>query len=166
MQKLTLVALAVVMAGTPLLAQDAAVGRCVTPDTFVVAGNKRVSSTTILLDAGLAPGVTLSAPVIQRAIKNVFQSGQFDDVRVTCAVTETVPVRATMTVTVAERPILDFVDVSGPKALSIGDVRQRRNERGEGSAVAPLRECLARESHLIHRLLYLLLPDAQIVRKA
>jgi outer membrane protein insertion porin family len=125
MQKLTLAALALVVAGTPLLAQDAAVGRCVTPDTFVVAGNKRVSSTTILLDAGLAPGVTLSAPVIQRAIKNIFQSGQFDDVRVTCEVTEAAPVRATMTVTVVERPILDFVDVAGPKALSISDVRDK-----------------------------------------
>jgi outer membrane protein insertion porin family len=124
MQKLTLAALAVVMAGTPLLAQDA-VGRCVTPDTFVVAGNKRVASTTILLDAGLAPGVSLSAPVIQRAIKNIFQSGQFDDVTITCAFVDTPAPRATMKVTVVERPILDFVDVTGPHALSIGDVRDK-----------------------------------------
>jgi hypothetical protein len=43
------------------------------------------------------------------------------------------------------------------RKLSIGYSRQRRNERRKGAGVAPHRECLARQLHLVHRLFDFLL---------
>ena len=77
MQKRALLALALIGAGSPLSAQDPR-GLCVTPDSITVSGNKRVSAQTITTDAGLSPHMQLNAPTVARAIKNVFQSGQFD----------------------------------------------------------------------------------------
>ena len=123
MQKLSLVALALIGAGTPLFAQDN-VGRCLTPDSVTVVGNRRVASPTVLVDAGLTAGMTLNYPTIQRAIKNVFQGGQFDDVSVTCAVDETSH-KSLLTVNVVERAILSEVDVTGPKAVSSATVKEK-----------------------------------------
>lgn len=124
MQKLTLAALAMAMVVTPLVAQEDVVGRCATPDSIAVSGNKRIPATTILLDAGLSPKVPLNAPAVQRAIKNLFAGGQFEaNIAISCAVTPGATGMAVYTIQVNERPILDFVDVTGPKAVSIGDVR-------------------------------------------
>jgi len=124
MQKPLLAALALAFAVSPLAAQDDPVGRCVSPDSIAVSGNKRVSAQTILQDAGIAAHTTQTAPSLQRAIKNVFASGQFEgDVAITCTVTEGTPPMAMFTIKVRERPMLDFVDVTGTKNVSASDVR-------------------------------------------
>ncbi len=124
MQKPLWAALALVMAVAPLAAQEDAIGRCVSPDSIAVTGNKRIPSTTILLDAGLAPHVPLNAPAVQRAIRNVFAAGQFEgDISITCTVTEGATPLAIFTIQVRERPLLDLVDVAGPKAVAVSDVR-------------------------------------------
>jgi hypothetical protein len=67
MRKLPLAALALACAGSSLLAQqEANEAKCATPDSVAVVGNKRVPSTTILLDAALTPGQQLNAPLVGR----------------------------------------------------------------------------------------------------
>jgi len=90
MRKLPLAALALFCAGSSLLAQETGTdAKCATPDSIAVLGNKRVAGTTILLDAGITPGTQLNAPMVQRAIRNVFQGGQFEMVNFECALTKT-----------------------------------------------------------------------------
>ena len=52
------------------------------------------------------------------AIKNVFAAGQFDYVDVSCALSKTTPVKATLVIRVVEHPILDATDVIGTSAIS------------------------------------------------
>ena len=123
MLKLSLVALALLGAGATLRAQET-VGRCLTPDSVTVEGNRRVASATILSDAGLTKGMTLNFPTVQRAIKNAFQGGQFDEVSIVCSVDEATQ-KSLLTVRVVERPILSLVDVTGPKAVSPNAVKDK-----------------------------------------
>ena len=115
----------VVLASAPALSQqpNAPTGACATPDSVIYRGNQRISEAMLRGDAGIAPGVPLSATVLQRAIKNLFATGQFEDVRIDCEVATTG--KAILTVSVRERPILASVDVSGPDRLSINSVRDR-----------------------------------------
>ncbi len=126
MRKLSLAALAFFCAGSNLLAQDAAnEAKCATPDSISISGNKRVAGTTILLDAGLTPGTQLNAPMMQRAIRNVFQGGQFDAVNVECLLTKTDPVKSVLLIRVIERPLLDATDVIGASAISANTVKEK-----------------------------------------
>src|SRR5438874_13721025 len=59
-------------------------GPCATPDSVVFHGNQRISETMLRGDAGISPGVALSSGVLQRAIKNLFATGQCDDVATSC----------------------------------------------------------------------------------
>lgn len=108
----------------PLAAQQPDDGRCQTPDSLAVSGNKRVSSSTILSDAGLQPKVALNYPALQRAIRNVFQPGQFDDVQLACVLSPDGQ-RATLLIKVVERPVLADVDVTGPSVVSLRSVRDK-----------------------------------------
>jgi outer membrane protein insertion porin family len=124
MQKRALLALALIAAGSPLSAQDTR-GLCVTPDSIAVSGNKRVSAQTISTDAGLSPRMQLNAPTVSRAIKNIFQSGQFDWVDLDCVVTESTPPVVILMIKVVERPMLDAVGVTGTNALSKSSVQDK-----------------------------------------
>ena len=120
-----MIAAALLGAGAPSYAQEAAGGRCDSPDSIAVTGNRRVTAQTILADAGLSPRVTLNAPVVSRAIKSVFQGGQFDAVEILCLQSDGPPPRATLVVKVVERPILDAVDVAGTKAVTRRTVQDK-----------------------------------------
>ena len=124
MKKCAISLLALMAAGTPVLAQEAAPGACTTPDTIAVAGNVRVADPTIRTAAGLYPRTTLNYRDIQRAIKALFGIGEFDDVQVTCSVPPAAP-RTTLTVTVRERPVLTSFTVTGAERVSPKDVRDR-----------------------------------------
>ncbi|HEV8408930.1 MAG TPA: hypothetical protein VGQ30_00390, partial [Gemmatimonadaceae bacterium] len=112
MRKLPVVALAFFCASSSLLAQDQALeAKCATPDSIAITGNKRVASTTILLDAGLVPGTTMNSPMVQRAIRNIFAGGQFDaPLNLECVLTKTTPVKSVLLIRVVERPLLDATD--------------------------------------------------------
>ena len=126
MRKLSVAALAILCAGSSLHAQEEAdVGKCATPDSIAIMGNKRVASTTILLDAGLTPGAQINGPMVQRAIKNVFAGGQFDAVNIECQLSKTVPVKATILIRVVERPLLEATDVIGTSAISSSTVKEK-----------------------------------------
>ena len=61
-------------------------GPCATPDSVVFRGNQRISETMLRGDAGISPGVALSSGVLQRAIKNLYATGQFDDIQTSCSI--------------------------------------------------------------------------------
>jgi outer membrane protein insertion porin family len=126
MRKLSLAALALFCAGSSLRAQETGTeAKCATPDSIAVLGNKRVAGTTILLDAGITPGTQLNSPMVQRAIKNVFQGGQFEMVNLECALTKTTPAKAVLLIRVVERPLLDATDVIGTSAISSTTVKEK-----------------------------------------
>jgi len=100
-------------------------GRCVTPDSIRVVGNRRIDAATVITDAGLAPGVATNFTTVQRAIRNLFETGQFNDVRVDCELVDVPAGRTVYAIHVQERAILENVDVAGPKAVSASTVRDR-----------------------------------------
>lgn len=124
MQKLVVSLLFLCAAGSSALAQDAAPGACTIPDTVVVAGNTRVSDATIRAAAGLTPRTTLNYRDIQRAIKAVFATGQFDDVQVVCLMPPAAP-RIALSIQVRERPVLAGYTVVGPDRVDPKDVKDR-----------------------------------------
>src|SRR5436305_3506443 len=77
-------------------------GPCATPDSVVFRGNQRISETMLRGDAGLAPGVALSSGTLERAIKNLYATGQFEAIATSCSVAATG--KAVLTVDVQERP--------------------------------------------------------------
>ncbi|MES3033139.1 MAG: outer membrane protein assembly factor BamA [Gemmatimonadota bacterium] len=94
-------------------AQQEGPGACALPDSIVVEGNLRITNDQILSDAEMATGVALNFKVVQRAIKQLYATGNFSDVQVGCRVHDGPPILATIVISVAERPILGDVDVVG-----------------------------------------------------
>ena len=118
----------VVVASAPAWSQQSGgnvpvTGPCATPDSVVFHGNQRISETMLRGDAGISPGVALSSGILQRAIKNLFATGQFDDVATSCNIATNG--KAILTFDMKERPVLSDVDVTGPDRLSINTVRDR-----------------------------------------
>ena len=96
-----------------------------TPDSIRVVGNTRVEAATVITDANLVPGVASNYTLMQRAIRALFETGQFDHVAIECELIESPAPKTVYVLRVKERPILDNVDVVGPKALSLSSVRER-----------------------------------------
>lgn len=106
-------------------AQDAATqGRCTTPDSVTVRGNKRVASADVLANAGILAGTQLNYRAIQRAIRALYQTGDFDRVAVECDLDDARNV-AVLAIEVAERPLLVEADVQGVERLSSRAVRDK-----------------------------------------
>jgi outer membrane protein insertion porin family len=125
MYRILLVAIAF-LAGSPLLAQDPSttVARCLTPDSIMVRGYERVGRETIIANSGLRAGNTLSFPIIQRAIRDLFSTGDFDDVSVECGL-PAAGTGAAIQITVRERPLLGDVRVVGAQQVSSRTVEDR-----------------------------------------
>ena len=111
-------------AGTPVFAQESAPGACTTPDSIGVTGNSRITAESVRGSAGIPARSTLNYRDIQRAIKALFATGQFEDVQVTCSVPPTTP-KPTLIINVRERPVLADYSVTGPERVSGKDVRER-----------------------------------------
>jgi outer membrane protein insertion porin family len=106
-------------------AQDApAQGRCTTPDSVAVRGNVRVNELTVLADAGLVAGTVLNFKSVQRSIRALYETGQFEQVQIVCDLDD-LKDRATLIVEVKERPMLIEADVQGVERLSGRSVRDR-----------------------------------------
>lgn len=109
----------------PLLSQEApAQGRCATPDTLVVRGNKRLTEMNVLAESGLIAGILLNFKAIQRSIRALYETGNFEQVSITCDLDD-VKNRAELVVEVRERPMLVESDVKGVERLSTGSVKDR-----------------------------------------
>jgi outer membrane protein insertion porin family len=108
----------------PLAAQDPAVGRCATPDSIAVRGNRRLDASTVMSDAGLITGTQLSYRIFQRAIRQLYATGQFDTVELNCGVSPSGD-RAILYIDVRERPLLDSLSIRGVRNLSERSVREQ-----------------------------------------
>ncbi len=108
---------------TPLLAQEPAPGACASPTAITVAGSSRVDTAAIRNSAGLNPGGELSVTDVQRAIRSVYGTGNFDDVQIVCRLTPAGT--ATLVIQVKERPVLAAYQVIGADKVSPKDVRER-----------------------------------------
>ncbi len=124
MQKLVFSLLALCAAGSSAFAQGTAPGACTTPDTVAVVGNARVADATVRTTAALFPRVALNFRDVQRAIKALFATGQFEDVQIVCTVPPTTP-RVTLSIRLRERPLLSAYTVSGAERVDAKDVRER-----------------------------------------
>jgi outer membrane protein insertion porin family len=125
MKKYVVSLLAIMAAGSSAYAQETGgPGACTTPDTVIIAGNSRVSDATIRASAGLPARTTLNFRDVQRAIKALFTTGQFEDVQITCSIPPTTP-HPSLKITVRERPVLSGVTVTGADRVSPNDVKDR-----------------------------------------
>jgi outer membrane protein insertion porin family len=125
LRQLALSAAAVALAAvvSPLAAQ-APPGVCAVPDSIEIAGNSRISDASVLTTAAVSPGDTLNYPTVRRIIRDIYDTKQFDDVRLSCVVGAD-STRATMVISVKERPLLSDVTVKGVSELSSGTVNDR-----------------------------------------
>lgn len=114
---------ALLVVATAAAAQDqAGTGACSKPDTVAFRGNSRVSDQALRGDVGISPGSVLNYRVIQRAIKSLYATAQFEDIQVKCEVADG---RALLAFNVKERPLLGEVDVTGPDKVALGTVRDQ-----------------------------------------
>ena len=125
MRKFVLFVLAIVAASAaPLYAQETAPGACSTPEAITVSGSSRVDTAAVRSSAGLSTGTTLSVKDIQAAIKQVYATGQFDDVQITCHV-DPATGKAGLVIQVKERPVLTSYRVIGADRVSPKDVKEK-----------------------------------------
>ncbi|MGH7663868.1 MAG: outer membrane protein assembly factor BamA, partial [Gemmatimonadaceae bacterium] len=119
-----LFALALLVAATRAAAAQDQTAACAAPDSIIVRGNERISDATIRDVAGLAAESVLGYRPVQDAIRQLFATDQYSDVRVLCEVD---PARtgSVLAIVVEERPVLQSVDVVGPEAISGSSVRER-----------------------------------------
>jgi outer membrane protein insertion porin family len=92
------------------------------PDSVTVVGTRRVSRDMVLQSSGLVPLRFTTYRDIQRAIRALYGTGQFEDVRVD---QDTTGGRQILIITVRERPILTRWTVRGVYRLGEGAVRSK-----------------------------------------
>src|SRR5206468_6230996 len=95
---------------------------CLTPDSLEFVGSTHRTAALLREDAGLPVGQAASATAIQRAVKNLYATGQFEDVTSSC---RAVGGKVIYTFVLKDRPLLAGVDVTGVNRLSAGEVRDR-----------------------------------------
>jgi outer membrane protein insertion porin family len=104
--------------------QPTATGPCVIPDSVAVRGNQRVPASKILADAGVMKGDTLNFRVLQRAIRNLYATGQFNDVQTSCTL-DPASGKSVVVFSVSERPILGSFSVTGTNVVDAGTIRDK-----------------------------------------
>ena len=87
--------------------QDVTSGRCSTPDSIAVRGNRRVDVGNVVSTTALVPGTQLNYRILQRAIRDLYETGNFENINITCEVTGAD--KALLTFVVVERPLLEAV---------------------------------------------------------
>lgn len=106
-------------------AQSEGPGPCALPDSIVVEGNLRVTNDQIRSDAEMATGIALNFKAVQRAIKQLYVTGNFSDVQIGCRVHDGPPILATIVIKVVERPILGDVDVVGGDRIATRTLKDK-----------------------------------------
>jgi outer membrane protein insertion porin family len=91
-------------------------------DSIAVEGNSRLTPSQIIGTAGLVVRQPVNYRDIQRAITNLFRTGQFDDVLVE---QRTVGEKLVLALKVKERPVLERWAVRGTNRVSEGSVKGR-----------------------------------------
>lgn len=115
----SLLLLTVVPAVAP--AQDLT-GRCSTPDSIAVRGNARLDAASVTVEAALVPGAQLNYRMLQRAIRDLYETGNFEHVALSCDLAPAGD-HAVLIITVRERPALEAIQVRGVNRLSERTIR-------------------------------------------
>jgi outer membrane protein insertion porin family len=118
-------AVALLLGGPAALAAQEPQGEPVAPpivDSIAVEGNSRLTPSQIIGTAGLVVRQPVNYRDIQRAITNLFRTGQFDDVLVE---QRTVGEKLVLALKVKERPVLERWAVRGVDRVSEGSVKGR-----------------------------------------
>lgn len=90
-------------------------------DTIIVLGNERHSDDIIVTRSGLRPGNIVRQPQIQDAIRRLFSSGDFSDVRIGVGGDD--PTAAPFYVLVEERPYITRYEFEGLERVDVGLIR-------------------------------------------
>ncbi|HEU4995861.1 MAG TPA: outer membrane protein assembly factor BamA [Gemmatimonadaceae bacterium] len=123
MQSVARTSVALLLVATAAAAQEPPVtGACAKPDSVAFVGNSRVGEAALRGDVGITPGTALNYRTLQRAIKSLFETTQFDDIQVRCRV---VSGKSIITFELKERPLLGEVDVRGANRVSVGTLRDQ-----------------------------------------
>ena len=125
MSRLSLVLLCLAAASAPAFAQDNALASCAVPDSVAVRGNSSVDENAIRGDAGLIAGANLNFRDVQRAIRALFATGQFDDVKIECNPASGAGAKTILAISVRERPVLSDIRIDGVDRVSEKSVRDR-----------------------------------------
>ncbi len=88
-------------------------------DSVLVQGNSRVEAASVVAIFGVSPGSFVTGREIQRGIKQLFTSQQFEDVRVRARGTDGI----TLVIEVVEQPSMRTVTITGLEHLSERQVR-------------------------------------------
>ncbi len=118
-----LAAAAGLAAAAPALRAQQTPGNQGAVDSIAVEGNQRVTRQSIVTTAGIPLGTPIGYRDIQRAIKALFATSEFDDVDVLHEVGG--ENRQILVIRVKERPVLDRTTVRGVEKMSEGAVRDR-----------------------------------------
>ncbi|MEM6489412.1 MAG: outer membrane protein assembly factor BamA [Pseudomonadota bacterium] len=84
---------------------------------FVVRGNRRIEVDTIIALTEIVPGQTVTPAVVNEAVRKLFASGLFRDVRIT-------PSGGRLVIEVVENPSINVIAFEGNDALSDDVLRQ------------------------------------------
>ena len=89
-------------------------------DSIAVLGNTRVPAAGVLATAGLATGKPISYRDVQRALQNLYATGQYEDIRMLQGLANG---KEVLQIELLERPLLSGWSVRGVERLSEGSVR-------------------------------------------
>lgn len=145
-------ALALAVAAVPsgAFAQNPAAAATVRIDSVTARGMVRLGVSDVVGAAGIQAGTTNSGIDIQRAVKNLFATGLYEDITVRLDETDG---RNTLIFDVVERPLTRYVRITGLETISDDDVMEESGLRenaalsrnGMAIAEAFIREELRRE---------------------
>ncbi|MCC7131881.1 MAG: outer membrane protein assembly factor BamA, partial [Gemmatimonadales bacterium] len=107
---------------SPAAAQDPAAPTEQLVDSIVVRGNARLRADEIISFSGIQVFQTIGFKAVQRAITSLYQTGQFDDVRIDG---QSVDDRFIVTILVVERPVLQRWSLRGVEKLDESSVRKK-----------------------------------------
>lgn len=152
---------ATVLAGTPAWAQNpVAPDSCVRIDSIMARNNVRLAEQAVTGVAGILPGTRNCWLDIQRAIKNLWATAQYEDIVVDIDGSSG---RNVLIIEVAERPVTRLVRITGLESVSEDDVIE---ESGLQENVPLSRNAMAKaESYIREELRRHGVPFAFIERK-
>lgn len=141
-------------------AQNPAAGSLVRIDSITARGNVRLAEQAVTGVAGIQPGTMNSGYDIQRAIKNLWATGQYEDIAVSVDGSSG---RNVLIIEVVERPVTRLVRITGLESVSESDVIE---EAGLQENVPLSRNAVARaEAYIREELRRNGVPFALIERK-
>ena len=92
-------------------------------DSIAVEGNERLDRTEVVGTAGIRPGEPISYRDIQRSVKDLWATGQYQDIEVFASGGETPDEPVVLRYRITERSMVRIVDIRGLERLSPGEVR-------------------------------------------